>query len=98
MKTLFLATILLIGASAFTKEIGFQYDYSCESENGEFDVQVITHDRKRTSAKVNGKVTAPDLLSFVPRLGANEVTVYFLGAPGEDEQYNVCKLDYTNAH
>lgn len=98
MKTLILVTALLIGASAFARQIGNQYDYLCESENGEFNVQVITSEGKRTFAKVGDQETEPYSITFKPRLGANEVRLYFDGAPGEDEPYNVCKLTYTNAH
>lgn len=97
MRKIFLAFFIFLGPVVWAKDLGIQYDYRCESEDGKFIVQVITQDGNRTSATVDGTNYDPSSLRFDPRLGAKNTRLYFLGAPGEDEQYISCELKYTNA-
>lgn len=92
-----LLSVVLPSSFVCAKSVGNQYIYSCTSENGDFKVQVITKDGKRTSAMVGNLLENPKSLEFHPYLGAKQVKLYFVGAPGSDEQNNICQLEYTNA-
>ena len=98
MKKLTILLVLVISSLSQAKTIGYQYDYLCDSEDGQFKVEVFTRNGVRTALKIDGVYSnEPYSVSFEPRLGAKNVNLYFIGSPGEDEQYNVCTLTYTNA-
>jgi hypothetical protein len=96
MKLLFFLSMLFVASITHAKNIGNQYDYICQNEDGKFEVSIFKSENKKV-IKINGEFVNADTISIQPKLGSKEIKLYFLGAPGEDEQNNICQLIYTNA-